>query len=82
MWPGPTYYPDFNHPNATETWHACFEDFLDEYGFSPSGIWIDMNELSNFVDGEADPVKTEMTRLANAPTQEIDLADLPFNPQG
>lgn len=82
VWPGPTYYPDFNHPNATDTWHSCFEDFLNQYGFSPSGIWIDMNELSNFVDGEADPVKTEMTRLTNTQTKEIDIVDLPFNPQG
>jgi alpha-glucosidase len=55
VWPGKTFFPDFNHPNASETWDACFSDFFSHYDFYPSGIWIDMNEYASFVDGEVDP---------------------------
>lgn len=52
VWPGEVFYPDFNHPNSTRVWHSCFEDFMNKYNFLPSGIWIDMNENSNFNAGE------------------------------
>ncbi|TMW62653.1 hypothetical protein Poli38472_005271 [Pythium oligandrum] len=49
VWPGPTVYPDFFHPNSTTYWSEQFDRMhkMLEY----DGIWIDMNELSNFCPG-------------------------------
>lgn len=55
VWPGKVFYTDYNHPKSSDTWHLCFLDFITKYNLSPSGIWIDMNELANFVNGEVNP---------------------------
>ena len=50
VWPGSVGFPDFFHPNASEYWQKQLSRFLDE---TPAdGIWIDMNEASNFCSGE------------------------------
>ena len=48
---------------------------MTKYKFLPSGIWIDMNENSNFNPGEQNPA-------THKSYSEIDLDDLPFNPLG
>lgn len=50
VWPGWVAYPDFFHPNATEYWTAEVRKFHKVIPFD--GMWIDMNEPSNFCDGE------------------------------
>ena len=50
VWPGACFYPDFFHPNATEYWFDMLEDLYNIIPFS--GLWIDMNEVTNFADGE------------------------------
>lgn len=52
VWPGKVHYPDFNHPNAYKFWEEGLRNLTTVYGVTPSGIWIDMNEYSNFVKGE------------------------------
>lgn len=52
VWPGDVYFVDFNHNKSNEVWYKCHADWLDNYEINPSGIWIDMNELANFRDGE------------------------------
>jgi alpha-glucosidase (family GH31 glycosyl hydrolase) len=52
VWPGKVHYPDFNHPDAWDMWHNGLENITTVYGLTPSGFWIDMNEFSNFVNGE------------------------------
>ncbi|UYV70150.1 GAA [Cordylochernes scorpioides] len=47
--PKSTVYPDFTHPNITDYWRKQIADFHSQVGFD--GLWIDMNEPSNFVDG-------------------------------
>jgi alpha-glucosidase (family GH31 glycosyl hydrolase) len=51
VWPGPTYYPDWFAVNTTSWWTEELIEFhnMAEY----DGLWIDMNEISNFcnVDG-------------------------------
>ncbi|ESO11524.1 hypothetical protein HELRODRAFT_96716 [Helobdella robusta] len=51
VWPGPTVYPDFTHPNATSWWLKDAEDFHKVLPYD--GLWIDMNEPSNFVSGSS-----------------------------
>ncbi|GAB1607821.1 lysosomal alpha-glucosidase-like [Argonauta hians] len=48
-WPGVTCFPDFSHPNTTLYWHQLISDFHRIIPFD--GLWLDMNEISNFVTG-------------------------------
>ncbi|NWS64217.1 LYAG glucosidase, partial [Chunga burmeisteri] len=52
LWPGPTAFPDFTNPETHEWWHDLVKDFHDQVPFD--GMWIDMNEPSNFVEGSQD----------------------------
>ncbi|XP_051007616.1 maltase-glucoamylase [Acomys russatus] len=49
VWPGTTVFPDYTNPNCAVWWANECELFHKEVEFD--GIWIDMNEVSNFVDG-------------------------------
>jgi len=50
VWPGAVFFPDFFHPNADDYWKDMLEDLYKIVPFS--GIWIDMNEVTNFAHGE------------------------------
>ena len=50
VWPRWVLYPDFFHPNAQEFWYEEIKKFHDVVPFD--GMWLDMNEPSNFCDGE------------------------------
>uniref|UniRef100_A0A7M4FM48 Lysosomal alpha-glucosidase n=1 Tax=Crocodylus porosus TaxID=8502 RepID=A0A7M4FM48_CROPO len=52
VWPGPTAFPDFTNPETQEWWHDMVKEFHDQVPFD--GMWIDMNEPSNFVLGSVD----------------------------
>ena len=49
VWPGQTAYVDFFQPNATQFWIDMLGVLHKKVNFS--GVWLDMNELDNFVDG-------------------------------
>lgn len=50
VWPGPTAFPDWTHPNAQSWWNSEFARFFDkDSGVDVSGIWLDMNEPANFL---------------------------------
>ncbi|XP_070186369.1 lysosomal alpha-glucosidase-like isoform X3 [Littorina saxatilis] len=49
VWPGLTAFPDFFHPKADDYWFQQMQSYFQTIKFD--GIWIDMNEISNFVDG-------------------------------
>ena len=49
VWPGDATWIDWTHPSAGNFWTDEFITFHKEMPFD--GIWIDMNEPSNFCDG-------------------------------
>jgi alpha-glucosidase len=49
VWPGPTVFPDWTHPNTQEYWNSQFAKFFDPAsGIDIDGLWNDMNEPANF----------------------------------
>lgn len=48
QWAGGVFVPDFTHPNASQYWINQFQKFNWPF----DGIWIDMNEVSNFAFGK------------------------------
>eukprot|EP00117_Sycon_ciliatum_P004616 scpid29377/ scgid3594/ Lysosomal alpha-glucosidase; Acid maltase len=49
VWPGTTVFVDFTKPSSQDYWTGALQDF---YNLVPyDGVWIDMNEPSNFVPG-------------------------------
>ncbi|KAL5515496.1 hypothetical protein EMCRGX_G000670 [Ephydatia muelleri] len=53
VWPNSTtVWPDFTHPNVDQYWTSQISQFHSNVSFD--GLWIDMNEPSNFVDGSMD----------------------------
>ncbi|XP_026936725.1 lysosomal alpha-glucosidase isoform X3 [Sagmatias obliquidens] len=52
VWPGLTAFPDFTNPEALDWWQDMVAEFHAQVPFD--GMWIDMNEPSNFVRGSVD----------------------------
>ncbi|XP_029649556.1 lysosomal alpha-glucosidase-like [Octopus sinensis] len=49
VWPGITAFPDFTHPRINQYWQQLIGNFHKLIPFD--GLWLDMNEISNFVTG-------------------------------
>ncbi|XP_038618803.1 lysosomal alpha-glucosidase-like [Tachyglossus aculeatus] len=49
VWPGLTAFPDFSNPETHQWWLDNLKHFHTQVPFD--GLWIDMNEPSNFKDG-------------------------------
>lgn len=56
VWPGDAVFVDWFHPDASKYWQDQFQAFHNKFAFD--GIWLDMNEPSNFCDGECDHSET------------------------
>jgi alpha-glucosidase len=49
VWPGVTAFPDWFHPNTQHYWNDEFGSFFSaDDGVDIDGLWIDMNEATNF----------------------------------
>ncbi|KAJ7216187.1 hypothetical protein O6H91_Y471800 [Diphasiastrum complanatum] len=49
VWPGAVHFADFLHPNISSFWTSAIADFHRLVPFD--GLWLDMNEVSNFCSG-------------------------------
>ncbi|XP_023230572.1 lysosomal alpha-glucosidase-like [Centruroides sculpturatus] len=58
-----TVFPDFTNPKAIDYWTKQFQYYHDQVKFD--GAWIDMNEPSNFYNGQKDGCPT--SRFENPP---------------
>eukprot|EP01022_Parablepharisma_sp_SALTPOND_P002386 TRINITY_DN1097_c0_g1_i1.p1 TRINITY_DN1097_c0_g1~~TRINITY_DN1097_c0_g1_i1.p1 ORF type:complete len:2193 (+),score=167.35 TRINITY_DN1097_c0_g1_i1:16766-23344(+) len=53
VWPGYSTFVDFVNPKSEEYWISMLE-YIGKDLFPFDGIWLDMNEVTNFCDGECD----------------------------
>jgi len=65
VWPGEVHFPDFFHPNTPKFWNKMLETLYKDVKFD--GIWLDMNELASFTDGQKNWVPPEDDILNRPP---------------
>eukprot|EP00117_Sycon_ciliatum_P022886 scpid16282/ scgid19611/ Sucrase-isomaltase, intestinal; Sucrase; Isomaltase len=53
VWPGFAAFPDFTADAADQWWRSSIKGFHDQVEFD--GLWLDMNEVSNFCTGACIP---------------------------
>lgn len=58
VWPEyPVYFPDYSKNSTREWWKTLIKEFRDLLEYD--GLWIDMNEPANLVEGDVDEGCTE-----------------------
>jgi len=70
VWPGPVNFPDFLHPKTQSYWTDSVKGFHDNV--KVDGLWIDMNEISNFCNGDGTGQVCVNPDPANCPTGNLD----------
>ena len=67
VWCGNAYFPDFMHSKADEYWHFMFDHLYTELGLQFDGVWLDLNEATNFCNGYCIPSERPLDSLRNKP---------------
>ena len=81
VWPGYAAFPDFFHPDANAHWREGLKELHAQAPFD--GIWIDMNDPSNFCYGECPPTSmAEETTITDGFHDPKEFDNLPFVPGG
>ena len=57
VWPGAAVYPDFYKNTTGEYWRSQLSRLHDGLNLTFDGLWLDMNEASNFCTGYCDPTQ-------------------------
>lgn len=73
VWPGYAVYPAWMNRNASELWHMGLGDLYKQAKFD--GIWIDMNEASNFCHGECDVMPNQPVETFSVDDSKPDMHD-------
>eukprot|EP00743_Colponemidia_sp_Colp-15_P001390 GILK01001525.1.p1 GENE.GILK01001525.1~~GILK01001525.1.p1 ORF type:complete len:894 (-),score=148.33 GILK01001525.1:161-2842(-) len=79
VWPGYAVYPDFFHPNTTAYWSGQLAG-LYESGVEFDGLWLDMNEVSNFCNGECTDETNKLRSAAVVYPNGLDPENPPYVP--
>ena len=80
VWPGDVYYVDFLHPNASKFWKIQLSKLFKQINFS--GIWLDMNEPTNFKGGASTDETFNIQKNDNLNAMTIDCKLSHFNIHG
>ena len=78
VWPGLTVYPDFLNSDTHAWWGEQIHKFLQLVAID--GIWVDMNEASNFCNGECGSENTPAVEFTLSLDIEHQSETLQFNP--
>ena len=76
VWPGAVYFPDFFHPRTDSYWAEMLEDLYSVLSFA--GIWLDMNEVASFVNGETNLINGILNDNPSRRTHGF--SDIPYVP--
>lgn len=73
VWPGSVHFVDFLHPNASSFWQQQLQRLYSKLEFG--GVWLDMNEPTNFKGGEVvqEPYRIQHNENINTMTINVDL---------
>ena len=68
VWPGVTEFPDWFAPGTQGYWNGEFDSFFDaNTGINIDGLWIDMNEASNFCDYPCTHPEAQAAEMGDPP---------------
>jgi len=67
VWPGPVNFPDFLNPKSVNYWTQQIQNFHNKINFD--GVWIDMNEVSNFCNTDGKGQVCENTAPNGCPAK-------------
>jgi len=68
VWCGNAYFPDFYKADTNKWWSDMFDQMVSTYdNLELDGIWLDMNEATNFCDGYCIEEERPKNSLRNKP---------------